>query len=106
FLFSAHDREIVWLCSRRFGKPRPGPIAGFGDEAVEDRLRERIPLPSHFRVPLDTEHEMIGSCVDYRFDYAVVGPRYCLEIAADQFNRLMVMTIDHRLSRTGKLSQQ
>src|SRR5690348_16025604 len=68
-------------------------------------LREQIILPAHLRMPLHSDDKSIGPRIFERFDDAVCGPRGRNEIAANRFNRLVMMAVDERLNRDGAACQ-
>src|SRR6185369_9157616 len=49
-------------------------------------------------MPLNTDDKSIRPRIFERFDNAVCGPRSRNEIAANRFNRLVMMTVDERIN--------
>src|SRR5207247_6026281 len=86
---SLHDALPIWLRGAR-GHPLPRN----GDEVVKQGLRQQVILPADFRMPLDSEDELIGSSVDDRFDYPVGRPGNRLEVRSEEHTSELQSRVD------------
>src|SRR5689334_2775153 len=81
FCITAVEVRSLTVCRSRLSCLRSHLMPRDFDKVIEDRLRKRIGLPSDFRMPLDSEHELIFAFVYHCFDHTIRRPCDGLEVS-------------------------